>query len=85
VKEVCAQAAAWCREQGVDIAKLALQFAVSNTQIATILLGMASAEDVEKNIAWIEEPMDLQMVTAVRARLQPIADRTWELGRPENN
>lgn len=85
VKATCAHTAKWCLQQNIDIAKLALQFSVRNTAIATILLGMVSADEVRRNVAWVEEPIDEAMLSAVQLRLRPIANRTWTLGRPENN
>src|SRR6185312_671823 len=53
VKQVCAQAASYCREQGSDISKLAMQFALANPRIATTLVGTASPTNITKNVNWI--------------------------------
>jgi aryl-alcohol dehydrogenase-like predicted oxidoreductase len=85
VKQVCAQAAAFCREQGSDISKLALQFAVANPRIATTLVGTASPTNIEKNVKWLEEPLDQQLLGKVQEILRPIQNQTWIVGKPENN
>lgn len=85
VKAVCAAAAATCRAQGVDIARLAVQFSVANPDIPTTLVGTANPANLEKNARWIEEPMDLSLLAEVQAILAPIHNRTWPAGRPENN
>jgi len=85
VKAACAQAAAYCRAQGVDIARLAIQFSVANPDIPTTLVGTANPANLEKNARWIEEPMDLSLLAEVQAILAPIHNRTWPTGRPENN
>lgn len=85
VKRVCAQAAAYCREQGSDISKLALQFAVANPRIATTLVGTASPANIVKNARWIEESIDQQLLNQVKGILLPIQDQTWIVGKPENN
>ncbi len=85
VKQVCAQAAAYCRQQGSDISKLAMQFAVANPRIATTLVGTASPNNIVKNARWIEEPIDQQLLRKVQEILRPIQDQTWIVGRPENN
>lgn len=85
VKAVCAQAAAYCRAQGVDIARLAIQFSVANPDIPTTLVGTASPANLAKNVRWSEDPMDLSLLAEVQAILAPIHNRTWPTGRPENN
>jgi len=85
VKAACAQAAAYCRAQGVDIARLAIQFSVANPDIPTTLVGTASPANLEKNVRWSEDPMDLGLLAEVQAILAPIHNRTWPTGRPENN
>jgi len=85
VKEACAKAAAWCKEQGHDIAKLAVQFSVSDPEITTTLVGTADPDNIKKNVAWVEEPIDQALLQKVSAMLQEIKDVTWTTGRPENN
>lgn len=85
LKRACARAAEHCRSKGVDIAQLALQFAVSNSSIATTLAGTASPENLRKNVAWCEQPPDPQLLAEVQAILEPVRNMTWPSGRPENN
>jgi aryl-alcohol dehydrogenase-like predicted oxidoreductase len=85
VRKACAKAAAYCRDQGTDIAKLAIQFSLSNPEIHTTLVGSANPENMEKNIRWIDEPVDKQLLEQVQGILAGIKDRGWILGRPENN
>ena len=85
IKEVCAQAAAFCRRRGVDIAQLAMQFALANPHIHTTLVGTANPDNIRKNVAWIEEPPDHALLKEVQALLAPIHNQTWRAGRPENN
>jgi aryl-alcohol dehydrogenase-like predicted oxidoreductase len=85
IKETCAQAAAFCREQGVDIAQLAIQFSVSDPEFPTTLVGTANPNNIEKNVRWIQEPIDQALLSEVRKILEPIHNRTWPQGLPENN
>jgi L-galactose dehydrogenase len=85
VKKVCAEVAAYCQSQGADLAKLALQFAVGNPEITTTLVGTASPVNIEKNIRWIHEPVDQDLLKKVQTMLADIKDRTWIVGKPENN
>jgi L-galactose dehydrogenase len=85
LKAACARAAAHCRSRGVDIAQLALQFALSNPAIATTLVGTASPENLRKNVAWSEQPPDPELLAEVQAILAPVRNMTWPSGRPENS
>ncbi len=67
LRDACAKAAAYCREQGYPIDKLAIQFSTSlNPRIATTLFSSANPKNVLKNIAYVNEPMDEQLVVKVQ-------------------
>lgn len=67
LKEACARAAAWCSEQGYPIEKLAVQYSTSlNPRIATTLFSSANPANVQKNISYVNEPVDMEMVAKVR-------------------
>ena len=85
IKQVCAKAAAHCRSKGVDIAKLALQFTLANPDITTTLVGTANAENMRRNVAWLEEPIDQEALREAREILKPVLNKPWHVGRPENN
>ncbi len=85
IKETCAKAAKYCRQKGVDISQLGMQFALSHSDIHTTLMGTANPENVKKNIAWIEQPIDHELLSEMNAILAPISNKTWLSGRPENN
>ena len=68
LKEACAKAAAYCQEKGYPIEKLAIQFSTSlNPRIATTLFSSANPQNVLKNIDYVNQPMDEQLVKEVRA------------------
>ncbi len=85
LKAAAAEAAAFCRRQGADISKLAIQFSVANPSIATTLVGTASPTNLERNVRWIDEPIDASLLAAVQRILAPVHNETWPSGRPENN
>lgn len=85
IKEACRRTAAYCGERGADLSKLAVQYAVHNPRIPTTLVGTANPDNIAKNIAWIEEPIDLDLLREVQERLRPIHNLTWPVGLPENN
>ncbi len=85
LKEACRRAAEYCRMRKANLAKLALHFSMSNKEIPTTLVGSASPDRMKKNVAWLAEPMDEQLLQDVRRILEPIKDRPWKSGLEENN
>jgi L-galactose dehydrogenase len=85
IKAICKKAADHCANKGADITKLAVQFAVANERIPTTLVSTANPDNIRKNIQWIEEPMDEQLLSEVLAILEPIHNQTWVSGQPEYN
>src|SRR5512135_3675594 len=83
IRAACARAAAFCRSQGSDIARLALQFSTSNPAIATTLVGTASPANLARNVRWISEPPDPEMLSAVLQILEPVHNLAWPSGRQE--
>lgn len=67
LKDACARAAEYCRQQGYPIEKLAVQYATgNNTHIATTLFSSANPANVLKNISYVDEPIDMELVAKVR-------------------
>ena len=67
LRNACARAAAYCQEQDYPIDKLAIQFSTSfNPRIATTLFSSANPKNVLKNIAYVNEPMDEELVQKVQ-------------------
>lgn len=84
IRQVCAKAANYCRNQGVDIAQLAVQFAVANPNISTTLVGTANPDNLKKNIAWALEEVNADLLAEVTDILKPIYNQTWPSGLAEN-
>ncbi|MEX0775928.1 MAG: aldo/keto reductase [Phycisphaeraceae bacterium] len=85
VKHACARAAMACAACNMPIEKLAVQFACAHPQIPTTLVGTANPDNLRRNVRWIEEPIDLNLLAEVRQELVPVHNVTWTQGRPENN
>ena len=67
LKEACARAAAFCNEQGYPIEKLAIQFSTSlNPRIAATLFSSANPDNVLKNIGFVNDPIDTELVSKVQ-------------------
>lgn len=85
IKERCREAVKYCEDNGEDISKLALQFSTANRAIPTTLVGTANPDNLKKNINWIQEPIDQQLLKEVRTILRPIENNIWTSGKQENN
>ena len=68
LKDACHRAAEYCCSKDYPIEKLAMQFSTSlNPRIATTLFSSANPKNVLKNINYVSEPMDKQLVKDVQA------------------
>lgn len=80
----CKRAVDFCRERGIDIVKPAVQFACSHPGIATTLVGTADPDNIRKNIAYVEEPMDEQLIAEIQQVLAPVMNANFTRGRAEH-
>ena len=76
-RAVFASAADCCRQHGTNISQLALQFSSQNPAIPTTLFSSASAESVQRNVAWHEEPVAAELLAEVQKLLQPVMNKQW--------
>lgn len=85
VRAICRQAAEHCRNKGVDIAQLALQFSLQHPDLATCITGSANPDRVAQWVEWTKKPLDQDLLHEVQAILEPIHNWFYVEGRPENN
>src|SRR3954451_1551646 len=85
VKAAARAAAAHCASKGVDIAKLALQFSIANTEITTTVSGSANPENIQKWAQWADEPLDSQLLAEVLEIFKPVKNIGHTEGLRENN
>ena len=85
VREVARRAAEHCAERGSDLAKLALQFSITNPSFATCVTGSANPDRISQWIDWASEPTDQALLAEVQDILRPIHNWFYVEGRPENN
>lgn len=85
VREICRAAAEHSDANGVDIAQLALQFSIANSDMATCITGSANPERIQQWARWTQEPLDERILAEVQNILQPIHNWFYIEGRPENN
>src|SRR6185436_13300400 len=66
------QACEHCAKKGVDIAQLALQFSISNPDIATTIAGSANPDNIRKWAEWITQPIDPTLLEEALAIFRPV-------------
>ena len=71
------RAAHFCRDAGISISRLSLQFASSNLAVPTTLFSSANPESVTRNVRWSEEPYDEALLKEVQAILEPVRNKEW--------
>jgi L-galactose dehydrogenase len=85
VKKAARKAATLCEAQGVDIAQLALQFSIQNTDISTTIAGSANPENIRKWSQWANEAIHPSLLREVLSIFQPVKNIGHVEGLPENN
>jgi aryl-alcohol dehydrogenase-like predicted oxidoreductase len=85
VKAAAAKAAAHCAENGVDIAKLALQFSISHPDISTTIAGSANPGNIRKWAQWAAEPIDQTLLAEVQEIFAPVKNIGHLEGLQKNN
>lgn len=85
VKAAAREAAALCEANGVDIAKLALQFSIANEDITTTVAGSANPDNIRNWARWAAEPIDEALLAQVRKIFEPVNNIGHVEGLPENN
>ena len=85
MKAAARAAAAHCAQRGVDIAKVALQFAIAHPDITTTIAGSANPVNIRHWAQWAAEPLDAQLLAEVRAIFQPVKNLGHTEGLAKNN
>ncbi|KAF6157912.1 hypothetical protein GIB67_015228 [Kingdonia uniflora] len=84
LKSACKAAAILCKEKGGNISKFALQYSLTNIEIASVLVGMNSVKQVQENVAAAVEltttGKDERILREIEAILEPVKNQTWPSG-----
>lgn len=76
--ETCIKAVDHCRRNNFRIEQLAIRFCVEHPGITTTLVGTANPENIRKNIAWVHEELNEDLLAEVQHILEPVMNETWE-------
>ncbi len=85
VQQAARRAAEHCTAKGVDIAQLALQFCLLNTDITTTVAGSANPDNIRKWAQWAALPIDRTLLSEVLEILAPVKNIGHKEGLDENN
>ena len=85
VLEVGQQVARYCQSRGVDIADLAMQFALQHDYVSTTLVGMSKVKHVDRNVKSAGIAPDPELLAKVLEMIKPVANICWKEGLPENH
>ncbi len=85
VKDAAREAAKLCEDNGVDIAQLAVQFSIANTDMATCIAGSANPNNIRKWADWAAKPLDQDLLKQVQKIFEPVKNIGHKEGLSENN
>jgi len=84
MRDAARKAAEFCRVHGMDISGVALRFCLDYPYVASTLIGIASAREVETSLNLLRCATDTEFVGRIEALLAPVFNYDWPSGRPEN-
>ena len=84
IKKAGREVAAYCESRGVNIAHLAIQFAIQNPNVDVTLLGTRTRDELESSLALLDSPVDKELLEEVLEMMRPVANMSWPSGRPEH-
>lgn len=76
--DACRKAAEHCAQKGYPIEKLAMQYAVSNPRVPSTLFSSANPDNVRRNLEYISDPIDWQLVREVQDIIGAQMRVTWK-------
>ena len=85
VLEAGPKIAALCREYGVNVADVAMRFALDHPFVAVTIVGMSKLRHIEQNINVLNFKNDPELLDKIQNLVAPVKNKMWFEGRPENN
>jgi L-galactose dehydrogenase len=76
---------ALCREYGVNIADVAMRFALDYPHVATTIVGMSKLRHVEQNVKVLDFENDPELLAEIEKLVAPVKNKMWFEGKSENN
>ncbi|UFH52794.1 aldo/keto reductase [Spirosoma sp. KNUC1025] len=85
VKAIQPSLIALCREYGLALSDVALNYAVRHPVIATTIVGMSETRQVEKNLKALQISVPDELLERIETLVAPVKNQMWFDGKPENN
>jgi len=85
VLEAGSKIAALCREHGVDVADVAMRYALDYPYVATTIVGMSKLRHLEANVRALEFEIPEGLLEKIEELAGPVKNMMWFEGRLENN
>ena len=74
-----------CREYGLALSDVAVNYAVNHPIIATTIVGMSEQKQVEQNIRALQLQIPDELLQRIETLVAPVKNQMWFDGKPENN
>jgi L-galactose dehydrogenase len=84
VRETARRIVEFCQSRGVSVTDTALQFALSNQDLASTFTGISTTAEVRQNLKAMEGQPSPEILQEIEKLAQPARGRIWKAGRPEN-
>lgn len=85
VHDTAARLREFAQELGVDIAQIAVQFALANREIDVACVGIRHVGEIDQNLALFDSPIDHDLLARIQLLIEPAVNINWEVGLPENH
>lgn len=73
-----------CERHGMRASDVALQFCLQHPYVSTTLAGMSTVKQVRENVSAASGKADPALLEEIRSIVEPVRNRSWPSGRPEN-
>lgn len=84
VLEVGPKIAELCREYGVNVADVAMRFALDHPYVAMTVVGMSKLRHVQQNVKVLDFKNEPELIAKIKELVAPVKNKMWFEGRPEN-
>ncbi|WP_434036654.1 aldo/keto reductase [Formosa sp. 4Alg 33] len=71
---------AYCKDSNIPIEKIALQFALRNSEINTTLFSCSNQNILNQNLDWSQEPINLSVIEKTLVYLESIKNTDFDFG-----
>jgi L-galactose dehydrogenase len=72
------------QEWGYAVPEVALRFCLDHPYVATTLVGMRSAKQVEENLRALDLVLDSVLLKEIACVVEPVKNKLWQSGLPAN-